>query len=50
MAGRTIPHPSMGDQVPGVRPAFDRDYERGYDVGEGFARALTVFDAEEGEE
>jgi hypothetical protein len=50
MAGRTIPHPSMGDEVPGVRPAFDRDYERGYDVGEGFARALTVFDAEEGEE
>ena len=49
MAGRTIPHQSMGDLVPGVRPAFDSDYERGYDVGEGFARALTVFGTEEGE-
>lgn len=51
MAGRTIPHPMMGDLVPGIQPAFDHDYERGYNVGEAFARALTVFGPEqEGEE
>jgi hypothetical protein len=51
MAGRTIPHPTMGDAAPGVLPAYDPDYERGYRVGEGFALALSVFGPQkEGEE
>jgi hypothetical protein len=51
MAGRTIPHPSMGALFPEVRPAYDLDYERGYRVGEGFALALSVFGPQkEGEE
>ena len=51
MARRTIPHPTMGDAVPGVLPAYDAGYERGYRVGEGFALALSVFGPQkEGEE
>jgi len=41
MALRTVGYPGNGE-LPGIRPAFDVDYERGYDVGESFARASTV--------
>ena len=50
MAGRTIPHPTMGDEVPGVLPAYDPDYERAYRVGEDFANAASVFADKEGAE
>lgn len=41
MAFRTVEYPN-NKHMPGIRPAFDVDYERGYDVGESFARAATV--------
>ncbi len=52
MALRTVAYPGNpegkkdGSNIPGIRPAFDVDYERGYDVGESFARAATVMQGE----
>lgn len=37
LMGATQPHPA-GEGIPPIRPAFDPDYEAGYDVAETWAR------------